>query len=182
MVPRRLLLSPLLLSVLSFFSSAVLLLSPASAFVPRPLAAARPRGAARTALAALPPLPESGDAQSLNAYVAAATAASKATESIATDPWVVPLMSVLDPTLNILSFAMLCRIVISWYPNTPLNNFPYSIVVWPTEPLLAPTRGVVPPAFGVDVSPIVWLGLCSFFHEIFLGQQGLLTLKLKYGI
>merc|ERR1712232_446368 len=99
-----------------------------------------------------------------------------------TDPWVVPLQTVLDPTLNLLSFAMLCRIVISWYPTTNLNTLPFNIVVWPTEPLLRPTRSVVPPAFGVDISPMVWLGFFTFLHEILLGQQGLLTLKIKYGI
>jgi YggT family protein len=34
----------------------------------------------------------------------------------------------------------------------------------------------------VDITPVVWLGLFSFMNEIFLGQQGLLTMKVKYGI
>jgi len=101
---------------------------------------------------------------------------------LATEAWVQPLQLVLDPSLNLLSFMMLCRVVISWYPETNVNELPYNLVVWPTEPLLKITRGVVPPAFGVDISPIVWLGLFTFLHEIFLGQQGLLTLKIKYGI
>lgn len=99
-----------------------------------------------------------------------------------TEPWVQPLANVLDPTLNILSFAMLCRVVISWYPTTDVNSPPFNIVVWPTEPLLKLIRGAVPPAFGVDISPIVWLGVFTFLHEIFLGQQGLLMMKIKYGI
>lgn len=72
--------------------------------------------------------------------------------------------------------------MISWYPQTNVNEAPFNFVVWPTEPLLKVTRNVVPPAFGVDISPIVWLGIFTFLHEIFLGQQGLFTLKLKYGI
>ena len=108
---------------------------------------------------------------------------SSSTFTIAeTEAWVQPLSNIMDPSLNILSFMMLCRVVISWYPETNVNELPYSVVVWPTEPLLKVTRGLVPPAFGVDISPIVWLGLFTFLHEIFLGQQGLLTLKLKYGI
>ena len=99
-----------------------------------------------------------------------------------TEAWVEPLRNIMDPSFNLLSFAMLCRVVISWYPETNVNELPYNIVVWPTEPLLKFTRGVVPPAFGVDISPIVWLGVFTFLHEIFLGQQGLLTLKIKYGI
>mmetsp|Transcript_21164 Transcript_21164/g.29921 ORF Transcript_21164/g.29921 Transcript_21164/m.29921 type:complete len:170 (+) Transcript_21164:147-656(+) len=99
-----------------------------------------------------------------------------------TEAWVQPLASVLDPFLNLFSFAMLCRIVISWYPKTNLNELPFNIVVWPTEPLLKAIRGSVPPAFGVDITPIVWLAIFTFFHEILLGQQGLLTMKIKYGI
>ena len=76
----------------------------------------------------------------------------------------------------------LCRVVISWYPTAKLNEFPYNIAVWPTEPLLMAIRGSVPPAFGVDITPIVWLAIFTFFNEILLGQQGLLTMKMKYGI
>ena len=99
-----------------------------------------------------------------------------------TEPWVQPLASVLGPFLNIFSFAMLCRVVISWYPTSNLNEFPFALAVWPTEPLLKLIRGAVPPAFGVDITPIVWLGVFTFFNEILLGQQGLLTIKIKYGI
>lgn len=99
-----------------------------------------------------------------------------------TEPWVQPFASVLGPFLNLFSFAMLCRVVISWYPTSDLNELPYSLAAWPTEPLLRLIRGAVPPAFGVDITPIVWLAIFTFFNEILLGQQGLLTMKIKYGI
>jgi len=76
----------------------------------------------------------------------------------------------------------LCRIVLSWYPTANVNEVPFNIIVWPTEPLLRLLKGSVPPAFGVDITPVVWLGLFSFMSEILLGQQGLLTMKMKYGI
>jgi len=99
-----------------------------------------------------------------------------------TGPWVQPFASILGPFLSIFSFAMLCRVVISWYPSTNLKEVPFNIVVWPTEPLLRAIRGSIPPAFGVDITPIVWLGFFTFLNEILLGQQGLLTMKIKYGI
>eukprot|EP00545_Synedropsis_sp_CCMP1620_P012975 CAMPEP_0119014626 /NCGR_PEP_ID=MMETSP1176-20130426/10063_1 /TAXON_ID=265551 /ORGANISM="Synedropsis recta cf, Strain CCMP1620" /LENGTH=153 /DNA_ID=CAMNT_0006967831 /DNA_START=20 /DNA_END=481 /DNA_ORIENTATION=- len=99
-----------------------------------------------------------------------------------TEEWVQPLALVLDPFLNLFSFAMLCRIVLSWYPKTELGKMPFVLVTWPTEALLRLIRGAVPPAFGVDITPIVWLAIFTFFHEILLGQQGLLTMKMKYGI
>ena len=34
----------------------------------------------------------------------------------------------------------------------------------------------VPPSFGVDISPVVWIAVASFLREILLGQQGILVL------
>jgi YggT family protein len=82
----------------------------------------------------------------------------------------------------VLCNPQLCRIVLSWYPTANVNELPFNLIVWPTEPLLRLVRGSVPPAFGVDITPVVWLGLFSFMNEILLGQQGLLTMKIKYGI
>jgi YggT family protein len=84
--------------------------------------------------------------------------------------------TVIDIFVNSLSLLFLVRTVLSWYPKTNLNEFPYSIAAWPTEPLLVPVRSLIPPAFGVDVSSIVWIMLLSFFREIITGQQGVLTL------
>jgi YggT family protein len=32
---------------------------------------------------------------------------------------------------------------------------------------------------GVDISPIIWVGICTLLREILLGQQGLITMALK---
>ena len=90
----------------------------------------------------------------------------------------------------------------SWYPNIKDDAFPWSLVYYPTEPLLAPTRKLITPVGcaspapsprspwpraadaslhqsrtrGVDVSPIVWVAGLSFLSEILLGKQGLLVL------
>ena len=100
----------------------------------------------------------------------------------ATEAWVQPAIYFLDPSLNLMSFAMLARVVLSWYPDTQVKDLPWSLVVIPTEPFLKMVKGVVPPAFGVDITPVFWLAIFTFIHEILLGQQGLLTMKLKYGI
>jgi YggT family protein len=99
-----------------------------------------------------------------------------------TEAWVQPAAFVLDPFLNVMSFAMLARVVLSWYPEQKATSFPWILVVFPTEPLLRVVKGVVPPAFGVDITPVFWLAIFTFVHEILLGQQGLLTMKIKYGI
>lgn len=86
---------------------------------------------------------------------------------------------VLDAFIFAMNFLFVCRTVISWYPKTDLTKLPFSAIIWPTEPLLVPVRELVPPAFGVDVSAIVWISLLSFLHEILTGQQGILTLLEK---
>ncbi|CAM9328365.1 unnamed protein product [Ectocarpus sp. 8 AP-2014] len=86
--------------------------------------------------------------------------------------WVGPT----KPALLYFEFAFVARIVLSWYPKLDLNSAPQNLVAWPTEPILRPTRAIIPPAFGVDISPIVWVMICSLVHEILLGQQGILNL------
>ena len=78
--------------------------------------------------------------------------------------------------------SQLCRVVLSWYPENNINEMPWLLIAVPTQGLMRAVRGFVPPAFGVDITPIFWLAIFTFIHEILLGQQGLLTLKLKYGI
>lgn len=83
---------------------------------------------------------------------------------------------ILGPMLGLLTLLLISRIVLSWYPQVELNRLPFSLVTWPTEPLLAPTRKLVPPIGGVDITPIIWIGIFSLLRELLLGQQGLLTL------
>lgn len=100
----------------------------------------------------------------------------------AAEPWVQPTVYVLDPFLNLMSVAMLARVVLSWYPEVKITTMPWLILTVITEPLLRAVKGFVPPAFGVDITPVFWVAVFTFVHEILLGQQGLLTLKIKYGI
>ncbi|GAA0156034.1 hypothetical protein LIER_38204 [Lithospermum erythrorhizon] len=85
------------------------------------------------------------------------------------------LIGLLGPFLSAFGFLFILRIVMSWYPKLPVEKFPYVIAYVPTEPLLAPTRKLIPPLAGVDVTPVVWFGLLSFLNEILVGPQGLLV-------
>lgn len=87
---------------------------------------------------------------------------------------------ILDLFVNTMSFLFLGRIVMSWYPNTNIKEFPFNALVWPTEPLLAPARAIIPPAFGVDVSAIAWVMLLSFVREVLTGSQGVLSVMERY--
>jgi YggT family protein len=76
------------------------------------------------------------------------------------------------------TLLFLFRIVLTWYPRVDLTQGVMRLVGAPTEPLLALTRRLIQPIGGVDVTPVVWVGLISLLRELLVGQQGLLTLAL----
>lgn len=81
--------------------------------------------------------------------------------------------------LGLMTFLFIFRIVLTWYPQVDLKKFPFNVVALPTEPFLSPTRKLIQPIGGVDITPIVWVGIFSLMREILLGQQGLLTMALN---
>ncbi len=83
---------------------------------------------------------------------------------------------ILGPLLGLMIFLFIFRIVLTWYPQVDLNRLPFNLVAWPTEPFLAPVRKVIPPLGGVDITPIIWVGIFSLLREVLLGQQGLLRM------
>lgn len=78
--------------------------------------------------------------------------------------------------LGLMTFLFIFRIVLTWYPQVDQKRFPFNLVVWPTEPFLAITRKIVPPLGGVDITPIIWVGIFSLVREMLLGQQGILRM------
>ena len=83
---------------------------------------------------------------------------------------------ILGFVLVVMTLLFIFRIVLTWYPQINLNRLPFSLIAWPTEPLLIPMRKIVPPIGGVDITPIIWVGIVSLLREMLLGQQGLLTM------
>ncbi len=83
---------------------------------------------------------------------------------------------ILGPFLGLMILLFIFRIVLTWYPQVNLNRFPFNLVALPTEPFLVPLRKLVPPLGGVDITPVVWVGIFSLLRELLLGQQGLLTM------
>ena len=77
--------------------------------------------------------------------------------------------------LGLWTLLFLFRIVLTWYPQIDLNQGWGRLVGWPTEPLLAPTRRLIQPIGGVDVAPVVWVGLVTLIRELLVGQQGVIT-------
>ncbi len=78
--------------------------------------------------------------------------------------------------LVVMTFLFIFRIVLTWYPQVESQKLPFSLVVAPTEPFLAPSRKLIPPIGGVDITPIVWVGIVSLIREVLVGQQGIITM------
>ncbi|MBW4639055.1 MAG: YggT family protein [Gloeocapsa sp. UFS-A4-WI-NPMV-4B04] len=83
---------------------------------------------------------------------------------------------ILGSFLGLMILLFIFRIVLTWYPQVNLNRFPFNLVALPTEPFLVPLRKLVPPLGGVDISPVIWVGIFSLLRELLLGQQGLLMM------
>ena len=85
----------------------------------------------------------------------------------------------LSLSLGLMTILFIFRIVLTWYPQIETNKFPINLVVLPTEPLLKISRKIIPPLGGVDITPIIWVGICTLLREMLLGQQGLITMAMR---
>ena len=97
--------------------------------------------------------------------------------------FVMPLLQQALPTVHLVlglllaawTLAFLLRIVLTWYPQIDLREGAWPLIAIPTEPLLVFSRRLVAPIGGVDVTPVIWVGLISLVRELLVGQQGLLS-------
>ena len=74
--------------------------------------------------------------------------------------------SPLGQLLDIYSLVVLARVMISWLqlpPNNPVVYYSRKL----TEPALAPIRRLIPPAGGIDFSPLLLLLVCRMLRGIF---------------
>lgn len=83
---------------------------------------------------------------------------------------------ILSTILAIMTFLFIFRIVLTWYPQVESKKFPFNLVIAPTEPFLAPSRKLISPIGGVDITPIIWVAIISLVREVLVGQQGLISM------
>ena len=91
-------------------------------------------------------------------------------------------LQILDITLGIflsfLTIVFLIRLILTWYPKVALNKGLWLLISIPSSSILNLTRKLIPPIGGVDVGPVIWIGIISFIREILVGQQGLIKLAM----
>ena len=92
-------------------------------------------------------------------------------------------LQILDITLGIflsfLTIVFLIRLILTWYPKIDVSKGFWLLISIPTSSILSFTRKLIPPIGGVDVGPVIWIGIISFLREILVGQQGLIKLVLN---
>tara|TARA_B100000945_G_scaffold46099_1_gene31920 strand:+ start:383 stop:697 length:315 start_codon:yes stop_codon:yes gene_type:complete len=92
-------------------------------------------------------------------------------------------LPILDFTIGIflsfLTLVFLIRLILTWYPKIDLTKGFWLLIALPTSSILNITRKFIPPIGGVDVGPVIWIGIISFLREILVGQQGLIKLVIN---
>ena len=81
--------------------------------------------------------------------------------------------------LSSLTLVFLIRLIMTWYPKVNGQSGFWLIATLPTNQILNITKKIIPPIGGVDVSPIIWIGIISLTREILVGQQGLIKLAIQ---
>lgn len=74
------------------------------------------------------------------------------------------LASLIVLLIQLYSFVILARVLMSWVqidPHSPLAMTIYNL----TEPVLAPIRNALPPAAGLDFSPIIAIVLLQVLGQ-----------------
>jgi YggT family protein len=75
-------------------------------------------------------------------------------------------MTFLAMLLQIYSFIILARVLISWFPNVDESNSIVQFLYDVTEPVLRPVRDVLPQTSGIDFSPLVVLIAISVLTRV----------------
>jgi YggT family protein len=78
---------------------------------------------------------------------------------------IVFLINFIDILFQVLSLAVLARVILSWFRVDPYNRF-VQILFQVTEPVLAPIRRLIPPMGMIDITPIIALLLLQLAQRI----------------
>ena len=73
-------------------------------------------------------------------------------------------------TIYVLTFAIIARALLSWFPNVnPANPF-VEFLVTITEPILAPIRRVMPRLGFIDLTPMIAIILLNVIGQIIVSN------------
>ena len=78
------------------------------------------------------------------------------------------VLGVLAFAVNIYSWVLFLRVLLSWFPNVDLSNPILSGVVSISDPYLNMFRGVIPPLGGFDISAILAFVALNLLRSLLL--------------
>jgi len=70
--------------------------------------------------------------------------------------------------LQIYTFVLLIRILITWIPNLDPYHPIVQLLFQVTEPVLEPARKLIPPIGMIDISPIVVFLVLGILHDLLM--------------
>lgn len=73
---------------------------------------------------------------------------------------------------GVLQFAILIRVLLSWFPNLDRSNPLVQLLSSITDPILEPARRLIPPFGGLDISPILVLFGLQLLESVLLRALG----------
>lgn len=122
-------------------------------------ALASPRGAARALLLCASPL-----------FFAAAGQSSRAVEASSVNTPLTVVAAGMSKWLELYSGVLLCRVLLSWFPNIPWDRQPLQAMRDMCDPYLNLFRNILPPVFGaLDLSPLLAFMVLGILANILQG-------------
>ena len=83
------------------------------------------------------------------------------------DPVIITAMiTLVDRAIELLTFLVLVRVVLSWVPSVDYGHPLISLIVRITDPVLLPVRRLLPPVGGLDLSPWIAMLLLNFANHL----------------
>ena len=78
------------------------------------------------------------------------------------------IFAVLGQTLQIYSFILIVRVLLTWFPSIDWSNGILSAICSITDPYLNIFRGIIPPIGGLDISSILAFLLLNVVQDLLL--------------
>ncbi|RIK42023.1 MAG: hypothetical protein DCC55_10060 [Chloroflexi bacterium] len=80
------------------------------------------------------------------------------------------LLQLLGLLLQLYSFLILARVLMTWIPNLDPYNPAVQMLTQVTDPVLEPARRLIPPIGMIDISPIVVMIVIQFLARALLSS------------
>ncbi|MDP7994494.1 MAG: YggT family protein [Synechococcus sp. SP2 MAG] len=80
-------------------------------------------------------------------------------------------LQIIAQTLQIYSFVLIVRVLLTWFPNVDMGNPVLSTVSSITDPYLNAFRGLIPPLGGLDLSAILAFVALSLMQKLLVSAS-----------